>query len=80
MIVGSACPVAVRRSRRAGSAFKRTCSAPGPWQASQAMPSSATVVWKAPVAAFRPGSGATLWQKTQLSFQRVTWRSNTPPP
>jgi hypothetical protein len=36
------------------------------------MPVSATVVAKAPVRASRPGFGATLWQKTQLSFHRVT--------
>ena len=33
-----------------------------------------------PRATARPGLGATLWQKMQFSFRRVTWQSNAPPP
>ena len=78
-IVGSAPWPVASAQRRNGSPLRATCAAPGPWHASQATPSSAIVVANRPVAGSRAGLGATLWQKTQLSFQRVTWRSKSPP-
>ncbi len=79
-MVGSAPPLDSSAQRRSGLPLRAACSAPGPWQASQATPSSATLVAKRPLPGSRAGLGATLWQKTQLSFQRVTCRSKSPPP
>ena len=57
----------------------RVLARPGRGRPRRRSPARRPSVWNAPVAGSRPGLGATLWQKTQLSFQRVTWRSNTPP-